>query len=192
MRTTKPGKPTTRNWKPNFPQFESFRGRLGESAAVLAEALRFDSSFDRTAERLGTYAFLKTTEDQADSVYQAMKSRFQNLAVRASQAASYMRPEILAIAPDAMTELMKDLGVKVYRLQLERLLRYRSHTLTDNEERLLAMQGEMASAASNAFRQLNDADLRFGELEDHTGSTIELSACNVRSTIDQPGAKSSS
>ena len=76
-----------------LPQFESFRGRLGESATSLAEALIFDSAFDRTAERLGTYAFLKTTEDQADSVYQAMKARFQNLAVRASQASSYMRPE---------------------------------------------------------------------------------------------------
>ena len=151
-----------------LPHFETFRGRLGDSADVLAEALRFDSEFDRTAERLGTYAFLKTTEDQTDSAYQAMKARFQNLAVRASQAASYMRPEILAIAPGTMTELMQDAGVKPFRLQLERLLRYRSHTLADNEERLLAMQGEMASAASNAFRQLNDADLRFGELEDHT------------------------
>ena len=37
------------------------------------------------------------------------------------------------------------------------------------------MQGEMAAAAGNAFRQLNDADLRFGELADHEGRTVELS-----------------
>ena len=67
-----------------------------------------------------------------------------------------------------MTQLMDDPAVAPFGLQLERLLRYRPHTLTDNEERLLAMQGEMASAASNAFRQLNDADLRFGEIEDHS------------------------
>ena len=91
-----------------IPTFESFRGRLGESAAVLAEALHFDSDFDRTAERLGTYAFLKTTEDQSDSDYQGMKARFQNLAVRASQAASYMRPELLAIEDQRMAELMAD------------------------------------------------------------------------------------
>jgi oligoendopeptidase F len=155
--------------------FESFRGRLGESAAALAEALRFDSDFDRTAERLGTYAFLKTTEDQSNSDYQGMKSRFQNLAVRASQAASYIRPELLAIDDQRMTELMADDAVQLYRLQLERLMRYRPHTLTDNEERLLAMQGEMASAAGNAFRQLNDADLRFGTLTDHEGREVELS-----------------
>ena len=155
--------------------YETYRGKLGESAATLAAALDFDTQFDRTAERLGTYAFLKTTEDQANSDYQAMKSRFQNLAVRAGQAASYMRPELLSIDEARMKELMDDPALELYRLQLERLLRYRPHTLSDSEERLLAMQGEMAGAANNAFRQLNDADLRFGSLKDHEGNEIELS-----------------
>ncbi len=172
-----------------IPAFEAFRGRLGESAAVLAEALALDSAFDRTAERLGTYAFLKTTEDQGDSHYQGMKSRFQNLAVRASQAASYMRPELLAIESDRMAELMGDEVLALFRLQLDRLVRYRPHTLSDKEERLLAMQGEMASAAGDAFRQLNDADLRFGELEDHEGRTVELSHATFSQLMISPQRK---
>ena len=172
-----------------IPDLESFRGRLSESASVLAEALTVDSEFDRLAERLGTYAFLKTTEDQTDSTYQAMKARFQNLAVRASQAASYMRPEILGIPEATMAEFIKDDAIEPFRLQLERLLRYRDHTLSDNEERLLAMQGEMASAASNAFRQLNDADLRFGELEDHRGNTVELSHATFSQFLISPERK---
>lgn len=156
-------------------QFETYRGKLGESVETLLAALEFDSAFDRTAERLGTYAFLKTTEDQSNSEYQAMKSRFQNLAMRASQAASFMRPELLSIDEAQMAEMMADERLSLYRLQLERLLRYRPHTLTDREERLLAMQGEMAGAAGEAFRKLNDADLRFGEIEDHQGRKLELS-----------------
>ena len=158
-----------------IPQFETYRGKLGESASTLASALTFDSQFDRTAERLGTYAFLKTTEDQGNSDYQAMKARFQNLAVRAGQAASFMRPEIMAIPEKTISEMLETEELQHFALQLQRLLRYRKHTLSDQEERLLAMQGEMASAAGNAFRQLNDADLRFGEIEDHQGNTTELS-----------------
>ncbi|MDA9857443.1 oligoendopeptidase F [Rubripirellula sp.] len=169
--------------------FESYRGRLGESAEVLAEALHFDSDFDRIAERLGTYAFLKTTEDQTDSQFQAMKARFQNLAVRAGQAASFMRPEILAIPEQSMSEFLGQSELEPFQLQLERLVRYRPHTLTDKEERLLAMQGEMASAAGNAFRQLNDADLRFGEIEDHTGRTMELSHATFGQLLISPQRK---
>ena len=172
-----------------IPTYETFRGRLAESAEVLHAALAFDSDFEQIAERLGTYAFLKTTEDQANSKYQALKARYQNLAVRASQAASFMRPEILAIDADTMATLMSDERLELYRLLLERLVRYRSHTLSDNEERLLAMQGEMASAAGNAFRQLNDADLRFGEVEDHTGRAIELSHATFGQLLISPQRK---
>ena len=147
-------------------QFETYRGRLGESGETLLAALDFDSAFDRTAERLGTYAFLKTTEDQGNSDYQGMKSRFQNLAMRASQAASFMRPELLAIDAPRMAEMMADPRLSLYRLQLERLLRFRPHTLSDREERLLAMQGEMAGAAGDAFRKLNDADLRASDINE--------------------------
>ena len=172
-----------------IPIYETFRGRLAESAEVLQSALAFDSDFEQIAERLGTYAFLKTTEDQANSKYQALKARYQNLAVRASQAASFMRPEILSIDAEAMAVLLSDERLQLYRLQLERLVRYRSHTLTDNEERLLAMQGEMASAAGNAFRQLNDADLRFGEVEDHNGRSIELSHATFGQLLISPQRK---
>jgi len=164
----------------------SYKGRLSESADVLIEALDFDTEFDRFAERLGTYAFLKTTEDQGNSDYQAMKSRFQNLSVRASQATSYMRPELLAIPETRLQELMADDRLAIYQLQLERLARYRAHTLTDGEERLLAMQGEMAMAAGDAFRKLNDADLRFGEIEDHDGRRIELSHATFGQLLISP------
>ena len=185
--------PDNASWETDFAslgtriaKLESYRGRLGESAEVLAEALDYDSEFDRLAERLGTYAFLKTTEDQGNSDYQAMKSRFQNLSVRASQATSYMRPELLAISTERMAEFMADPKLSLYRLQLERLLRYRPHTLSDGEERLLAMQGEMAMAAGDAFRKLNDADLRFGEIEDHDGRRLELSHATFSQLLISP------
>jgi len=75
-------------------RFAKFKGKLGESAATLAKALKFDSDFDRQVERLGNYAYLKTTQDQADGQYQRMIGRFQNLATRAAEASSYMRPEL--------------------------------------------------------------------------------------------------
>ncbi len=188
--------PDNQAWETEFrrleekiPGFEDFRGRLSESAETLVAALEFDREFDRAAERVGIYAFLKTTEDQSDSDYQAMKARFQNLAVRASQAVSYMRPELLSIEPERFAELTAAPAVMPFQLQLERLVRYRPHTLTDNEERLLAMQGEMASAANNAFRQLNDADLRFGEIQDEKGRTIELTHATFAQLLRSPERK---
>ena len=75
----------------------SFVVKLGENAETLAACLKFDSQLDRLGERLGVYAFLKTTEDQTNSQYQRMLGRFENVATRAAEAASYIRPELLAL-----------------------------------------------------------------------------------------------
>ncbi len=45
-----------------------FQGKLGESAAKLAEMLTFDNEFERLEERLAAYAYLKTTENVADGI----------------------------------------------------------------------------------------------------------------------------
>ncbi|MBB3206861.1 oligoendopeptidase F [Rhodopirellula rubra] len=167
-------------------RFETYQGRLGESVDTLLEFLTFDLEVDRVAERLGTYAFLRTSEDQGDSDHQARKLRFQNLVMKASQAASFVRPELLAIEPETMDKFLADPKLADFKLQLERIVRYRPHTLTDREERLLAMQGEMSGAAGNAFRQLNDADLKFGELTDENGRTIELSHATFSQFLQSP------
>jgi oligoendopeptidase F len=148
--------------------------------------LKFDLDLDRAGERLGTYAFLKTAEDTANSTYQGMQGRFTNAASRAGQASSYIRPEILAIPPERIEQLLADKRLAPYKLMLERVVRYRPHTLSEKEEKLLAMQTEMAQAASKAFRQLNDADLRFGTIKNEKGQRIELSHSSYSALLHSP------
>ncbi len=172
---------TTQDWEADYTLAEekleayaAFQGRLGESAETLAELLAFDSEMDLLLERLGYYAFLRLTEDQANGDSQALEARMQNLGARAAQAGSWIRPELLAIDSASMDAFLESECLEHYRLQLQRVLRYRPHTLGEKEEQLLAMQAEMAQASSKTFRQLHDADLKFGEVENEKGELVEL------------------
>ena len=173
-------------WERQIPRYAEFQGTLGKSAESLAACLEFDEQFDRTGERLGTYAFLKTAEDTANGTYQALQARYTNAASRAGQAASFLRPEILAIPRAKMGQFLAAPALARYRLLLERLLRYKPHTLGKNEEHLLAMQAEMAQAAGKIFRQLNDADLKFGAVKDDKGQWIELSHGTFSTLLHSP------
>ncbi len=166
--------------------YEEFRGQLGLSAQRLAECLQFDLKVDLLSERLGTYVFLKTTEDQANDLYQSMMGRFQNLAVRASQLASYIRPEILSLSEAQMSQYLAARELEPFRLVLQRITRFKPHTLSDKEESLLAMQGEMAQTASKIFRQLNDADLKFGFVTDASGEQVELTNSTFSQLLISP------
>src|SRR4051812_44762289 len=161
-------------WEAQIPGYAKFKGHLGDSAEMLAACMQFDAAVDRTGERLGVYAFLKTAEDQGNSDYQRMKGRYQHVATQAAEAASFVRPEIMAIKPAGMAKFLKDKPLAEWKLSLERLLRYRPHTLGKKEEQLLAMQGQMSDASNNIFRQLNDADLKFGMIRNDRGEKVEL------------------
>jgi oligoendopeptidase F len=173
-------------WEKRIAGYAEFQGKLGDDAETLAACLKFDEDFDRAGERLGTYAHLKTTEDTTNSDYQRMYGRYVNVAGRAAEAASYIRPEILSISNARLKQFLASDILVPFRLLLERLLRYKPHTLGKKEEKLLAMQTEMSQSIGQVFRQLNDADLKFGTIADDQGQQIELSHATFSLLLHSP------
>lgn len=173
-------------WEGLIPNYAKYKGRLGESAAVLAELLKFDADFERTGERLGNYASLNAAGDNGDSAYQRMKGRFHHVAVKASEAASYIRPELLAVPAEKMEEMLRSPELAEWKLALERIVRYRPHTLSQHEEQILAMSGQMSDASNEIFRQLNDTDLKWPVIEDEKGEKIELGHSSFSKFLHSP------
>src|SRR5262249_41236293 len=57
----------------DLPQFSQFKGRLGQSAGVLADALDRMYAFDKELNRLYTYASLLADQDTRDSAHLGMR-----------------------------------------------------------------------------------------------------------------------
>lgn len=173
-------------WEARLPGFAGFAGTLGSAPRRLADCLAFDLDIDRQGDRVGTYAFLRAAEDQGAADAQRMVGRFQHVATRAGEAASFIRPEILAIPSATLLAWMELPELAAYRLLLERLVRTRPHVLSEPEEKLLAMQGTFAGTAGKVFRQLTDADLKFGAITTGTGEQIELSNATFVTLLHDP------
>jgi oligoendopeptidase F len=173
--------PTDAAWEKEFKRaetlisgFAAFKGTLGKSAKTVADLLQFEADFERTAERLGNYASLQATGDNGDSVYQRMVGRFQHFITKAGEAASFIRPELLEIPSAKMEKFLKAKELAPWKLALERIVRFRPHTLSYREEQLLAMSGQMAEGANQVFRQLNDTDMKWPVVENDKGVGTEL------------------
>ena len=185
--------PTDAAWETAFADFEKlvgeypkFRGTLANGPQVLAECLEFDSRVDRLGDRIGTYAFLKTSEDVANGIYQGMKAKYIGIAGRAAELASYIRPEILEIPNDVIQGYLTSAELAPWKLVLERLLRYKPHTLSEREERLLAMLTETSQTPRQVFEQLNNADLKFGKLTIEPGREIDLTHGTFSKCLEHP------
>jgi oligoendopeptidase F len=173
-------------WESKIEGYAAYRGTLGTSAETLADCLRFDTACDRLADRIGTYAFLKSSEDVANSLYQGLKARYMGVASKAGELASFIRPELLEIPDDRMAGFRATPVLADYALALERVVRYKPYTLSEKEERLLAMQAETAQTAHQVFDQLLNADLKFGTLELTPGEPVELSHGSYMAFLENP------
>ncbi|HJH55828.1 oligoendopeptidase F [Brachyspira hyodysenteriae] len=150
-----------------------FKGNLSKSASELKNILDSIMNASIILDKLGSYAFLKQTEDLTNNDSNIKIARFSKLASEFSANLSYFDPELMSIDDEKMNSFLKDEVLKDYLIYLRNILKYKPHTLSEKEERILALQGELASTASNVFDTLNDADLNFGELE-HNGEKTTL------------------
>jgi oligoendopeptidase F len=152
-----------------------YRGRLAESASTLAEGMTRMGELDRRLEKLGDYAMLRSAENGADPSGQERKARYRTLATAVAEAQAFVTPEIQAVPDERMEALLADPVLDEWRLSLQKIRRYRPYTLSEGEERLLALSGEPLSGMENAFSQLTNVDFKFGELADDQGVVRPLS-----------------
>lgn len=154
-------------------EVSKFKGNLSKSAKELRDILDSIMKASIILEKLGSYAFLKQTEDLTNNDSNIKVARFAKLSSEFSANLSYFEPELMSIDDEKINSFLKDEVLKDYLIYLRNILKYKPHTLSEKEERILALQSELSSTASNVFDTLNDADLDFGELE-HNGKKTPL------------------
>ncbi|HUX21147.1 MAG TPA: oligoendopeptidase F, partial [Spirochaetia bacterium] len=147
-----------------LPGIEKFKGTIGESAESLKSFLDFMIEFGKLEERLGTYASLRLSEDAGSGVNQDRFARYMATASKGEALASYQTPEIQSIPDERMAEFLRSPSLSPYGIYLKKILRFKPHVLSEQEERLLALQIEANQTSSKAFGALTDVDMDFGEI----------------------------
>jgi len=77
-------------------------------------------------------------------------------------------------------------GLALYKHYMEEILRQKEHILSPEEERLLAMSGDLAMASNNIFTMLNNADIKFPMIKDEAGVEVELTKGRFGSFMESP------
>lgn len=167
-------------------QISAYKGRLQESVRVFKEAILLELDINRKLEMLFTYAQLRSDEDKSNQKYQGLYQRSLSLYARISGLLSFISPEIQSIPEEIISRYIQDPVIEDYRFHINKILRYKPHTLNQETEEVLALSGEISQAPSEFFSMLDNADLKFGTVENEKGEKIELSHGNFNSFLISP------
>lgn len=153
----------------------SYKGLLSTDSAKLLEYLRLDDDMTVVLEALVNYAQRRNDEDTRDAKYQDMVSRMEMLFVDISGASAFVTPELLSIGDETMERFFREQPeMELYRLCIDRVRRRRAHILSEAEERIMALTGEMTGSPDNIFSMFNDADLKFPDATDKDGNKHQV------------------
>ncbi|MFH0930893.1 MAG: M3 family oligoendopeptidase, partial [Candidatus Zixiibacteriota bacterium] len=174
--------PTTEDWEKDFtkikeliPQISAFKGHLAESGKKLYDCLALNDSISIKMGKLYVYANLKLDEDTRNSASQQMADRVTNLNTQLDEATSFIQPEILTIPDEKIKSFIQsEKGLGIYQFYFENLLRTKAHILSPEEERILALSGDLAQGPLKIFTMIDDADIKYPTIKDEKGEEVQL------------------
>ena len=171
-----------------LPEMQTFCGHLADSAESLLACLQKNETFSLSLDHIYTYANMRLHEDSANAFYQGMASRAEQLMIRYSAAVSFLTPEILSIPEEKLAAFRQEKAADfaVYGHFFDSLLRQKPHTLSAQEEQLLAKTAELGGAPQHIFTMLNDADIQFPPVKNADGEEMELTKGRYVTFLESP------
>lgn len=166
-------------------EIASMEGKAAASAENLLFVLERAAAAEQKLDFAFNYAERLFDEDQKNTAHQAMSQKMYALATELSSKTAFIVPEILAVDSQVLEGYLKELpALELYRKQLEEIERTRPHILSAEQEKLVAMTGDMAETAGQVYSIINNADFVFPEITDEQGERMRLSHGNFVPTLE--------
>ena len=172
--------PSDEAWEKEFAALKdkcgelcAYDGKLTDRDRVLA-CLKLQDEVSLCAERLYVFSAMRRDENVGDADSQARCDRAESALVKMSEMTAFITPQLTALDEDTLRGFAADPDFSDYDYLIRTLIRTKKHTLSEKEERLLAMTGLFSSTAQDAFRMLDNADIRFEPYVKSDGSEVRL------------------
>jgi oligoendopeptidase F len=154
---------------------ENFKGTLTRSAADLKKYMLLSSEIGKEATRLYSYASFNSDLDTRNMKYGAMKQELQQIFTDFGSRVAFAEPEILATDWNKIDGFIKsDKELAPYRMVLENLFRMKKHSLSEPEERLMALSSFVTGVPDAVYNTFSNAEMPAPEVTLSNGEKIEV------------------
>lgn len=160
-------------------EVEKYRGTLTQNAQNLLQCLEFNSKISKEATQLFIYAGMNSDLDTRVMKYNGMQQELQQLFSDFGAKSAFIDPEILSVDWEVIDGFIKlEPQLEVYRMGLEELFRTKKHTLSEAEERILALSGMVSGTAQSVFGTFSNAEMPQPEVTLSNGETVKLNSAS--------------
>lgn len=162
----------------NLDKIESYQGKLCDTSDNLYNCYKLDEKALEQFEKIYSYGMLKYHLDMSNGEGIKIFKEVEGLGAVFNTKTSYITPEITYSDEKKIREYLKEERFEGYKRDILDILEEKKHTLSKEEENLLANYSEIFSAPENTFDILTNAEFKFGTLINENGEEVELTDSN--------------
>jgi oligoendopeptidase F len=154
-----------------------FKGHLAESPDILLSASKNYYETIKSFYKLSDYAQRLADEDLRNMDNQALYQQANALGTQFGEKTAFLNPEIISIEPSKIDDFFRQKpALEEYRMFITDIQRLRAHTLSENEESILASFGLITDTPINVYGIFNNAEQPKEKITLSTGENIDLSS----------------
>lgn len=140
--------------------FSNFKGKLN-NAKTIKDCFDKLYSVSGEIEVLSIYAMFKRDENGNDTLGNELSCLIDDVCVNFSSNISFIEPELSKLKKDKLEELLNDQSLKLYELDIKKIIDYLPHVLSKETENVLSLGGKVYGGYEEAFSMLDNVDLDF-------------------------------
>ena len=164
---------------------KKYQNHIMDSSDNLLNTLELDTKMSLIIEKLHNYSQRKYDEDLSNSTYQELKGKFDNLYNEYLNTTSFITPELLKSDYSRIEKYINEKEeLKRYELILKRTFRYKEHTLSENEEKILSELSQVLDVSEKISGIITDSEMIFGNIKDENDNpTFGILLCKDKKRV---------
>jgi oligoendopeptidase F len=171
----------------DLPILTAFQGRLGESAAVLVQALHVRDELARRAGRVSVYALMGYAVETTNTAAVARFGRAQAAEAQVIAATAFVDPEVLGLGEEQLRDWSAaEPALAVYEHYVADLVRRAAHMRSAEVEEVLGLASDAFSGPFSVYSALADSDLVFEHAAAGDGESFEVTQGSIDELLGSP------
>ena len=167
------------NVKNRINDIDVYKTTLMNDSKSLFNGLELIYDISKRIEKLYTYSSLLHDQDTSDTKNQERLGKIETLYNEFSKKVSFVDPMLLKYDKSVIDNYLKEEPkLNKYKRNLDEIFRYKSHTLNENEEKMLSTLNQVLGKCEETYSLLVDADLKFGNIKNENNEEVELTDSN--------------
>lgn len=153
-----------------------YEDNMMDSSSNFYNTLKLSFDIERIINKLYVYANLSFDLDTSCNKKQEVCDRVSNLLNLYSKCSYFIVPSILKCDYDIILKYYEEENrLYEYEKCIKDIYRYKNHTLSDLEERVLSSFGKALGNSYDTYELFKDCDMSFDDIEDENGNMVSLS-----------------